>query len=133
MYGKALPVLEQILSKSLSQNGTDQKLTLDTYFLLARVHKKLAQSDAAKKYLWKLIDQNYHHPRVIEELAKFYEHQDKDYQTAREIVDKGIQYLHIIRQLDNRSPLLKFLPALIHRKNRLEDKIKRYGLIQPIK
>jgi len=125
LYHKALPILENILSTSNIKGGDNDKITLDTYFMLARIHKKLSQSQAAKSYLWKLLERNYHHPGVIEELAKFYEHEDKDYQTAREIVERGIRYLTMVRELDPRSPLIKFLPALNHRKKRLERKIKK--------
>ena len=94
-------------------------------FMLAMANKKRGDARAARAHLDELIRRNVLHPPVIEELAKYYEHDDRDYEYAREIVETGIRYLETITQLDQKSPFAKFLPALKHRHQRLERKIAR--------
>ncbi len=117
-FQEAVPLLEFILS----DGATDRELELSAFFLLALVFKRLKSSADSKKYLWELLNRQYPHPRVIEELAKFYEHEDKDYETAKEIVEKGLRYLQTIQQLDGSSDVLRYLPQLKHRQKRLVRK-----------
>jgi uncharacterized protein YprB with RNaseH-like and TPR domain len=96
----------------------------DAVFLLAMSYKKLGDSKAAKQHLSGLLNRQVLHPSVIEELAKFYEHEDKDYACAGEVVAKGLQYLEMLRQLEPRSELLGYLPRLKHRHQRIQRKKK---------
>jgi len=114
-FEEAIPLLRCIL-----ENGeANRELELSAFFLLALIFKRLKKTDESKKYLWALLDRQYHHPKVIEELAKFYEHEDKDYATAIQIVEKGLKYLQTIQQLGGNPELIKYLPALSHRQQRL--------------
>jgi uncharacterized protein YprB with RNaseH-like and TPR domain len=122
-FEEALPLLEFILDAK----DSDRELGLSAFFLLALIFKKLKKSTESKKYLWELLNRQYHHPKVIEELAKFYEHEDKDYQTAKQIVDKGLRYLETVQQLNGDSELSKYLPELKHRLKRLNRKLGRKG------
>jgi hypothetical protein len=83
----------------------------------------MGNAEASKHYLWELLNRQHYHPNVVEELSKFYEHQDKDFFTAREIVGKGLQFLTTIQQLDSNKEILKFIPQLKHREKRLLRKI----------
>lgn len=96
----------------------------DAVFLLAMSYKKLGDSKTAKQHLSGLLNRQVLHPSVIEELAKFYEHEDKDYACAGEVVAKGLQYLEMLRQLEPRSELLGYLPRLKHRQQRIQRKKK---------
>lgn len=116
---EAVPLLQCILNNGV----TDRELELSAFFLLALIFKRMKRSEDSRKYLWELLNRQYHHPKVIEELAKFYEHEDKDYDTAREIVEKGLKYLETIGQLDGKSDVLKHVPLLKHRHQRLVRKI----------
>lgn len=121
-YREAIPLLEALLGR-LSPG--DAELVTGTLFLLSLSHKKTGDSARAKQYLENLLERRVFHPGIIEELAKFYEHEDKDYAGAGEIVEKGLQYLETVRQLDPRSELLRFLPGLKHRYQRLRRKLAR--------
>jgi len=124
-HEEAIPLLESILN----DNETDRELKLSAFFLSALIFKRLKKSDESKKHLWELLNRQYHHPKVIEELAKFYEHEDKDYTTAIQIVEKGLKYLETLQQLGNNSDGLKYLPLLKHRLNRLKRKSEKNSLI----
>lgn len=121
-YREAIPLLEELLER-LSTG--DAELLTGTLFLLSLAHKKTGDGTKAKQYLQNLLERRVFHPGVIEELAKFYEHEDKDYAGAGEIVEKGLQYLETLRQLDPSSELLRFLPGLKHRYQRLRQKLAR--------
>jgi len=103
--------------------GTGNRWFSRARYLSAMSMKKLGDKNASKRELQQLFDQNVFHPTVVEELAKVLEHEDKDYELALAVVDGGLNWLGDIRQLSPRSPLLKFLAPLKHRRSRLERKI----------
>ena len=120
-FEEAIPILESILNST----EFDRELTISAFFLSALIFKKLKKSDESKKHLWELLNRQYHHPKVIEELAKFYEHGDKDYDTAIQIVEKGLKYLETVQQLNGNSDILKHIPALKYRLKRLKRKLEK--------
>ena len=93
-------------------------------FLLSMGYKKLGDAQKAKFYLHNMIDRQAVAPPVIEELAKYYEHEDKDYSCAKEIVERGIKYIEMIREIDPKSNMLQYLPRLKHRHQRIVRKLK---------
>lgn len=93
-------------------------------FLLSMGYKKLSNAPKARHYLLKMIDEQAIDPAVIEELAKYYEHADKDYSCAKAVVERGIKYLEMIREIDPKSRSLKYLPRLKHRHQRIVRKMK---------
>lgn len=115
-------LLEELLNGHLP---IEHNLELEAFFLLSMAYKKMGNTASSKKYLWELLDRQYYHPPVVEELAKNYEHQDKDFTTALEIVEKGLTYLGAVQQLDSTKDVLKYLPQLKHRHNRLLRKLAR--------
>ncbi|MCB0263326.1 MAG: ribonuclease H-like domain-containing protein [Calditrichaeota bacterium] len=119
-FAEAIRLLENLLSGSA-------KLAKDAYatagFMLSLAFKKSGDSVRAKLQLEDLLEKQVLNPEVIETLAKFYEHEDKDFACASEITERGIQYLELIRQLDPKSAMLKFLPKLKHRHKRLQGKL----------
>ncbi len=120
---------EDCISLLVELLGTNAEVSADlegkALFMMAMASKKRGDSKAAKARLDELIERNVLHPPVIEELAKYYEHEDRDYEYALEIVQTGIRYLDTILQLDTRSSMARHLPALKHRQARLERKISR--------
>ncbi len=120
-YRETIPLLEDIISNS---DGYDREFLFQTFFLLSMSFKKLGEVDKAKLHLHNLLTQQVLNPFIIEELAKFYEHRDKDYSSAIEIVEKGLEYLESIRQLNPKSDLIKHIPHLKHRHQRLLKKVK---------
>ncbi|MGH1363132.1 MAG: ribonuclease H-like domain-containing protein [Calditrichia bacterium] len=93
-------------------------------YLAAMAMKKLGDRPSSKRELQELFDQNVFHPTVVEELAKVLEHEDKDFELAIAVVDSGLMYLTNLRQLSPRSPLLKYVKTMKHRRNRL---VRKYG------
>jgi len=122
-YNEAQQLLESILSQ---KDRWGPQRELNAFFQLAMILKKKGEGDRAKEYLWELVKRNHRHPRVIEELAKFYEHHDRDYKTALKVVELGLQYLEMQKQLDRNTPVLRFLPALRHRRNRLLKRLRKH-------
>lgn len=94
-------------------------------FLASLAQKKRGDGAAARRWMETLWERRHVHPRVVEELAKYYEHGDGDFGAALAVVRQGLAYLDTIRQLDPRSPALKFLPALRHREKRLIRRLAR--------
>jgi len=91
-------------------------------YLAAMAMKKLGDRPSSKRELQELFDQNVFHPTVVEELAKVLEHEDKDFELALAVVDSGLVYLTNLRQLSPRSPLLKYVKTMKHRRSRLARK-----------
>jgi tetratricopeptide (TPR) repeat protein len=121
-YIEASSLLESLLRRNAV---VDRELEIKAFFLLAMIHKKIGNSDISKKHLWELLNRQYFHPTVVEELAKFYEHQDKDYLVAKEIVERGLSYLNTVQELDNSKDVLKYLPQMKHRHERLIKKVEK--------
>lgn len=115
-YSDAIVLFEDVLAKF---PASETKFINEVVFLLAISYKKAGNSESARQHLEDLLNRGVMHPRVVEELAKFYEHEDKDYFYAGEIVEKSLNYLETIRQLSPRSELLNYVPGLKHRYQRL--------------
>ncbi len=124
-YDESILLLENIVENSTAIEKS--RLRNQAMFLLSMVYKKIGQPGAAKQHLQKLLENQVYDPAVIEELAKFYEHEDKDFACAKEVVEKGLQYLETIRQLDMRSDLLKYIPQLKHRQQRILRKLSKHS------
>ncbi|RMG66860.1 MAG: hypothetical protein D6715_05990, partial [Calditrichaeota bacterium] len=118
----AARLLEHFLAASPSQ-PVEKKL--EAYFLRAMAAKKLNQPEQAMAFLWKILDQEHYHPRVVEELAKFYEHQARNFQLASDIVNRGIRAIEVRQQLNPQDEWGRFLPALQHRLNRLKRRLQK--------
>ena len=117
-FSEAMAVSDHLTA----QFGTGNRWFSRARYLSAMSMKKLGDKSASKRELQQLFDRNVFHPTVVEELAKVLEHQDKDYELALSVVDGGLSWLGDIRQLSPRSPLLKYIAPLKHRRSRLERK-----------
>lgn len=124
--GGRLADAADLLTEAISGAGAvDSPMLREAVFLLAMCHKKSGNVDAARAQLQLLVSKNIGHPKIIEELAKIYEHKDKDFQAAADLVEQGLQYLETLRQLNGRAADLKFQAALQHRRRRLLEKRRR--------
>lgn len=126
-FDEAVPLLESLMDYG---EGLPKKMRHQAMFLLSMTHKKSGKSADAKANLQKLLEHQVYDPEVIEELAKYYEHEDKDFAIAKEVVEKGLQYLETIRQLDRRSDLVKFIPQLKHRYKRILRKLENQNSLK---
>jgi hypothetical protein len=121
-FTEAIPLLEQLVENPLAGGGS--LLRNQAMFLLSMANKKSGKTGAAKLHLQTLLEHQVYDPGVIEELAKFYEHEDRDFACAKEVVDMGLQYLETIRQLNGKPEILKYISRLKHRRQRLLRKIE---------
>ena len=121
-YEESLSLLRQLFE---AEQAVSADLQGKALFMMAMASKKSGDSQGARNYLSQLIERNVLHPPVIEELAKYYEHEDRDYEVANDIVETGIRYLETILQLDPQSPFGRALPGLKHRQQRLLRKIAK--------
>lgn len=103
----------------------DRPQHTEAMLMLSRTYKKSGDSASARRLLQKMVDRRLLQPRIIEELAKIYEHEDRDYPFAREVVEMGLRYLRLLLELDPASPELQALPALEHRHRRLVRRCER--------
>ncbi|UCF63315.1 MAG: ribonuclease H-like domain-containing protein, partial [bacterium] len=117
-FPESLPILEY-----LHQNGQDPMIKQEALFLLSMTHKKTGDFLASQKYFQLLLQDQKDHPEALEELAKYYEHHDKNFQAALDLVDQGIEYCEILEQLGKEAPILRKKDDLYHRRNRLNQKI----------
>ncbi len=118
----ALPLLKYLIHRS---QHFPVRLNMQPFFQLAMILKRQGKPREATEYLWRLMKQNVTHPMVIEELAKFYEHREKNYPLALEIVERGLNRLRQMEQLDRGKVKGRYFQALEHRRQRLRNKIAR--------
>ncbi len=118
----ALPLLEHLIEQA---GAFSPQFNLQPFFQLAMILKRRGKLQQATRYLWQLLDQNVLHPRIIEELAKFYEHQEKDFQLALQIVERGLNHLQLLEQLERPEEKGRYWEALKHRQKRLQQKLAR--------
>ncbi|NOX37880.1 MAG: hypothetical protein GXO78_10125 [Calditrichaeota bacterium] len=121
----ALPLLEHLIHQA---GSFSPQFNLQTFFQLAMILKRQGKRQEATRFLWQLLDQNIMHPRIIEELAKFYEHQEKDFHLALQIVERGLNHLRMLEQLERVDGRGRFREALEHRRKRLQRKLDRQGM-----
>jgi len=90
--------------------------------------KRTGNSHQASHYMHQLLQSEKDHPLAIMELAKIYEHREKDLHSALEVVNQGLKYIDFYEQLGKASPLVKYKPDLEHRKRRLLRKLKQKNI-----
>lgn len=119
-FREALPLLEYLIDSPL-----DKMLKNDVSFLLSMTHKKMGNFKKSSLLFKRLLKSSKDHPEAIEELAKYYEHREKNYSAALELVEQSIEYTTLLEQLDRESPLLQIKASLQYRHQRLLRKIQQ--------
>ncbi|GAB4367525.1 MAG: metal-dependent exonucleaseMrfB [Calditrichia bacterium] len=107
----------------LLENHPGSHLEVESLFLQSMVHKKQGKLRESSRLIQELLSRRQDHPEAIEELAKYFEHKEKDLEAARECVLHGIQHIELMQQLGRPTPLLKIKDSLMYRLRRLERKI----------
>jgi uncharacterized protein YprB with RNaseH-like and TPR domain len=126
-YMQSLPILEHLI-----QNSQDSLLRQEALFLLSMIHKKKGDFQSSREYFQQLLIQQKDHPDAIEELAKYYEHREKNFQAALELIDQSIEYCHFLELLGKNSPLLEKKDSLYYRRNRLQKRLHRTLKDKPV-
>jgi uncharacterized protein YprB with RNaseH-like and TPR domain len=123
---EALPVLQH-----LYENTKNLQLKKESMFALSMIHKKNGNIKQSGELFQALISTQQDHAEALEELAKYYEHKEKNYQTALEVIDRGIEYSLFLQQLGRESPLHAIRNDLIYRRNRLLRKLNKEKAEEP--
>ncbi len=121
-YEDALPLLH-----FLTQPNREDLLGKESTYLLSMLYKRTGDLKKSSRLMRQLLEKDRNHPEALEELAKFYEHRERNYSAALEIVEQGIQYIILLEQLERKSPLLEIKESLLHRQQRLRKKMVRAG------
>lgn len=118
-FNDAIPLLEEVI-----RTQPNTLIGKEALFLLSLIYKKMGDHPRAGELMRQLLQQQRDHPHAIEELAKYYEHREKNYPAALELVEQGIEYIELLEQLGKESPLLGIKDSLLYRRNRLLRKLK---------
>ncbi|MEJ2636343.1 MAG: ribonuclease H-like domain-containing protein [Calditrichia bacterium] len=120
-YSETVPLLE-----FLQQNNSDRPDRREALFLLSMTYKKMGDHRKAGDLFQQLLEEQHDHPEAIEELAKYYEHKEKNYAAALELVEQGLEYIELLKQLGRNNPLIDLRESLLHRKMRLQTKMENF-------
>jgi uncharacterized protein YprB with RNaseH-like and TPR domain len=119
-FTDALPLLTHLV-----QNHSEAMVGKEALFLLSMVHKKMGDYRTAGEYMQRLFITRRDNPDVLEELAKYYEHREKDYHAALQVVEAGIEHIELMKQLDGDSQLSHIEDSLHRREARLKRKLSK--------
>ncbi len=121
-YPQVIEIIEDTLKTSVDLAEKDKG---DFLYLLSMAHKKLKNFAKLKEGLQKTLAEQHYNSEAIEEIAKLYEHREKDFTAALEVVNWGIEHLETIRSLGRGRGVEKKLSALRRRRKRLLRKLER--------
>jgi tetratricopeptide (TPR) repeat protein len=113
-----------ILTK-LNDQCENPMIKKELLFLLSMTHKKRGDLDTSRIYFQKLLETQRDHPGALEELAKYYEHHEKNFPAALELINQGLEYDSLMTQLGKNSSLSIIKDDLYFRRARLERKLSR--------
>ena len=88
-------------------------------------NKKQGDLENSRIYFQKLLETQKDHPGALEELAKYYEHHEKNYSAALDLINRGLDHDSLMNQLGKTSSLSVIKDELYYRRARLERKIGR--------
>lgn len=115
LYEAAQPIFQELLNST--QNP---QLKVESLFFLSMLYKHRRQYQQSSELFHQLLTTQKDHATAIEELAKYYEHKEKNYQAALELVNKALEHINLLEQLGKESSLLAYKNSLHHRRDRLE-------------
>jgi len=90
---------------------------------MAFIHKKLQRWKQAAKLWHHYLEQESYHPLPYIELAKHYEHRERNYKKARELVDQALKELEIATALGRDGAWIEYKEDLLYRQKRLVRKM----------
>lgn len=115
----AIPLLENVIT-----NDADSLLRKEATLMLSLAQKKMGNFQRSSDLMKGLLQQQRDHPQAIVELAKYYEHKEKNYLAALQLVEQGIRFIETLEQLDRHSPLIPLKESLTYRYHRLQRKTR---------
>ena len=108
MLSDAIPLFDYV-----SKNRENNFLKRESIFLQSLSYKKIGDVKKASQLIQSLLKENKDHPAAIEELLKFYEHKEKNFDAALELIDDSLKYIEILDQLDRPSSLIDIKDSLL--------------------
>jgi uncharacterized protein YprB with RNaseH-like and TPR domain len=123
-YAKSIVCFEHALSKDMPTEWQQE-----TYINLAYTYKRAGNIKQAAQIWHHLLKEEFpFNFYVCEELAKYYEHKEKDYPQAMLIVDRAKEFLNMNSHFSSNFNCQKGLESLKYRRRRLERKIRNKRL-----
>jgi tetratricopeptide (TPR) repeat protein len=123
-FPESIACFEQALSKRMPAEWQEV-----IYTNLAWAYKRTRSLERAAEVWQHLLKEKFpFNLRLYEELAKYYEHKEKDYARAMQIVDRARESLNLESQLSSNFNYQRALASLQYRRTRLERKIRNQEL-----
>ncbi len=116
--------------KFLLANITDKQRTNHLAGRLGRCYKKLQKWENAVQMWEDMISAGYVEIEPYAELAKYYEHQQQDYQKAIDLVNNAISALDLAEELGKSLKLKQYKDELIHRRERNKRKLNARNMAE---
>jgi len=107
-----------------SKGSVDADLKLDLWRLYSLAYKRLGKWNDGQKIWLNLVKEHPGNFFSYEELAKYYEHQVKDYSKALHFVRTAIRQIDFESELDSGFETKPLRDSFCHRKRRLERRLK---------
>jgi uncharacterized protein YprB with RNaseH-like and TPR domain len=121
-YPESIACFESALSKDMPTEWQQV-----TYMSLAYVYKRIGKFERAAQIWLHLLKKEFpFNFYVYEELAKYYEHKEKDYPQAMLIVDRVLESLNMNTCFSSNFNYGKVLESLKYRRARLERKMRMH-------
>ncbi len=121
-FNKVQDVLVPVLATQPNlPSGMHQRMQ----YLMAMALKRSGKRVDAVRHLWNIVNRQQFSPEAIIELAKYYEHVEKNFTLALQIVNQGVTHLEMVSRLGIASRQSRYLEDLRHRRHRLRQRVKR--------
>ncbi|MFQ5750954.1 MAG: ribonuclease H-like domain-containing protein [bacterium] len=107
------------------KNSVDANNRRELLFRTAFNYKRLKNWSQAVKVWQEYLAAESYHPLPYIELAKHYEHRDKNYAKAKYLVDKALEEINIVERLNGKKDWPNYKQDLEYRRKRLVKKMHK--------
>lgn len=119
-YEDAKPLFEY-----MNENLQDSELKIESMYHLSMLLKKSGEVNESGKIFQNMLKLERNHPEAIIELAKYYEHKEKNYTGALELIEHSLSNIRLFQQLERENRLSTLKEDLLHRRKRILSKITK--------
>ncbi|OGB66167.1 MAG: hypothetical protein A2Y94_01720 [Caldithrix sp. RBG_13_44_9] len=111
----ARPLFHHVLD-----SAKNSQLKVEALFFLSMLYKRAGEYQQSSELFQQLLKIRGDHADAIEELAKYFEHKEKNYQAALELINGALEHIAVLEQLGKDSYLYQYKESFYYRRNRLE-------------
>ena len=111
----ARPLFHHVLD-----SAKNSQLKVEALFFLSMLYKRAGGYQQSSELFQQLLKIRGDHADAIEELAKYFEHKEKNYQAALELINGALEHIAVLEQLGKDSYLYQYKESFYYRRNRLE-------------